>query len=386
MNLKHQQIYEIGTKLLEPLTLEETYRTVVAQGCLLLNAAYGSIYLWENGTLQRMYSTLPLKKQLTHQKLGFIAQVFTNQKILIVPIQRLKKTYPQLKIVGLKQIIIVPLIYKNQSLGVLSLRTFKSITTSPKNKAVLKHLGSLVTLGIRKAQLYNDARRALKTRDEFIASVSHELKTPITALYGYAQLIRRLQKSGKRVKPAWIEALLEEVFRLTQLVNSLLQTSNAKKGEIEYYFKKCSIRLLIQTAIQIFTKRFPNHEIEFCAHDLPLVDWVLGDEERLVQVFINILTNAAQNTPSEKPITVDLSEFDHYLTVTISDKGRGIPQRELSQVFSKYYKRDTARMEGFGLSLYLAKKVLLRHQGSIVVDSVENGGTDVTISVPQYRK
>lgn len=383
--MKIKQIYEIGTKLLEPLTLEETYKVIVEEAIRLLRAEYGAIYLSENLTLQRMFTTMPTNQQVTNRKMGYVAQAFKSKRIQIVPTRKMKDIYPQFVESGVKAIVMLPLTYKKESYGVLTLQLRRKPTFTKADKKLLSHFSSIVTLGLRKAQLYNETKSALKQRDEFISSAAHELRTPLTSLFGYAQMIQKVIGANQMTKVKWIESMLVQIFRLERLVDTLLFSQEMEQKKLKYFLRRKSIVDVTEEAIKIFGRRFPNQKLEFMKDGINKEDLALIDEEKFIEVLINIMTNAAQNSPKKEPIQVQLSSVDRMLEIRVVDRGKGIGEEDMPYIFSKFYKSRKVFSEGLGLSLYVAKNIIDNHYGNIQLSSKKNKGTSVVIQLPKYK-
>ena len=225
-------------------------------------------------------------------------------------------------------------------------------------------------------------------RKEFIADVSHELKTPITSIMGYADTLLE-GEYDKEVQQKFLGVIASEARRMAKLVTDLLTLSrydnNKNQLQKEQFdlgelVKKCQDNLEIE-----FKKK--NHEVNcFVTADVPLVYADKGDVERVV---LNILSNSVKYTPENGKISIYVGFVYNDAYIKILDNGIGIPEEDLSRIFERFYRVDKARtreMGGTGLGLSIAKDLLDKNGGSIDIKSIVGEGTEVVIKVPTKIK
>lgn len=225
-------------------------------------------------------------------------------------------------------------------------------------------------------------------RKEFIADVSHELKTPITSIMGYADTLLE-GEYDKEVQQKFLNVIATEARRMAKLVTDLLTLSrydnNKNKIQKEQFdlgelVKKCQDKL----AIEIKKK---EHEVNcFVTADVPLVYADKSDVERVV---LNILSNSIKYTPDAGKISIYVGFVYNDAYIKILDNGIGIPEEDLSKIFERFYRVDKARtreMGGTGLGLSIAKDLLDKNGGSIDIKSIVGEGTEVVIKVPTKVK
>ena len=221
-------------------------------------------------------------------------------------------------------------------------------------------------------------------RKEFIADVSHELKTPITSIMGYADTLLE-EEYDKETQSKFLSVIASEARRMAKLVTDLLTLSkndsnkNVIKSELfdlGELVKKCQDKL----AIEIKKK---NHEVKcFVTADVPLV---YANKDDIERVILNILTNSIKYTKDGGEIKIYVGFVYNDAYIKIYDNGIGIPEEELSRIFERFYRVDKARsreMGGTGLGLSIAKDLLDRNGGSIDIKSEIGKGTEVVIKVP----
>ena len=225
-------------------------------------------------------------------------------------------------------------------------------------------------------------------RKEFIADVSHELKTPITSIMGYADTLLE-GEYDREVQQKFLNVIASEARRMAKLVTDLLTLSrydnNKNQLQKEQFdlgelVKKCQDKL----AIEIKKK---GHEVNcFVTADVPPVYADKGDVERVV---LNILSNSIKYTPDNGKISIYVGFVYNDAYIKILDNGIGIPEEDLSKIFERFYRVDKARtreMGGTGLGLSIAKDLLDKNGGSIDIKSIVGEGTEVVIKVPTKVK
>ena len=219
---------------------------------------------------------------------------------------------------------------------------------------------------------------------EFVADVSHELKTPITSIMGYADTLLE-GDYDKETQEKFLNVIATEARRMAKLVTDLLTLSrydsNKKKTQKEPFdlgelVKKCQDKL----AIEIKKKK---HTVNcFVTADVPPV---LADKDDIERVVLNILTNSIKYTKDGGEIKIYVGFVYNDAYIKIFDNGIGIPEEDLSRIFERFYRVDKARtreMGGTGLGLSIAKEILDKNGGSIDIKSVVGQGTEVVIRIP----
>ncbi len=226
-----------------------------------------------------------------------------------------------------------------------------------------------------------------KMRKEFVADVSHELKTPITSIMGYSDTLLEGEYDEETQKE-FIGVIASEARRMARLVTDLLELSridsNKKKIQKESFdlgkmVKECQNKL----AIEIKKK---NHQVEnFVTAEVPLV---FADRDDIERVVLNIMTNSIKYTPDGGNIKIYVGFVYNDAYIKIIDNGIGIPENDLNRIFERFYRVDKARSReygGTGLGLSIAKEILDKNGGSIDIKSEVGKGTEVVIKVPTIK-
>jgi PAS domain S-box-containing protein len=228
-------------------------------------------------------------------------------------------------------------------------------------------------------------REAEEIKSTFISVISHELKTPVALIKGYAGTLRRPDADWdvETIRDS-MEVIEEESDRLTQLIDNLLDASRLQAGQMQLdkhpvHIDKMAARIVREFRTQ--TQRHTFH-LDF-APDFPAI---LADQERLRQVLSNLLSNAIKYSPEQGRITVSGRYDEQHVYVAVSDQGIGIPAGERDRIFDRFYRVESAlsrRTQGAGLGLYLAKSVIEAHRGRIWVSSSPGQGSTFVFSLPR---
>ncbi len=224
-------------------------------------------------------------------------------------------------------------------------------------------------------------------RKEFVADVSHELKTPITSIMGYSDTLLE-GEYDKETQERFLKVIATESRRMAKLVTDLLTLSRFDNNQILQEKTMFDLGTLVKQCqenleIQVSQK---NHKMEcFVTADVPPV---YADREGIERVVINILTNSIKYTPEGGSIKIYVGFVYNDAYIKVIDNGIGIPEDDLNRIFERFYRVDKARtrkMGGTGLGLSIAKEILDRNNGSIDIKSEEGKGTEVVIRIPTKK-
>jgi signal transduction histidine kinase len=226
-------------------------------------------------------------------------------------------------------------------------------------------------------------------KDRFLSIASHELKTPVTSIRGQAQLaIRRLARQ-KNVTPeiegmsTTLEKINEQTTRLTSLIDELLDVSSIRAGKIELHKRDCELVALCQDVIedqQLLSGRTITLDAE------PPVIHLLADNDRLMQVVANLITNAIKYSAQDKPIAVCVRQNETQARLEVQDSGKGISEHQLPHIFDTFYRTPDAQASskfGLGLGLAICKDIVERHGGRIWCESKIGKGSTFFVELPK---
>lgn len=380
------KVYKAGLKFLVPLTPEKTYSTIVQEAVKLVDGNGGIIMLLVEGALKPVYHLSPPQIGLLTnypRKNGLTYKAFRTRKAFV---GRPHEIHPDSVKAGIKSIIFIPLAYRNKSIGVLVIRSFQINYFTQDKLTILKLFGSIVSLAIRKMQLYEEVKKALEARDLFLSMAAHELRTPITTIIGYSQLLAGRLPKDQSAESKWVEELCLESDRLKDLINELLETSRIRTGnQFHYNFSECHVEKVLNRTISSFNLGHPDRRLHLVNTQKEGEDKIVGDFDKLFQVFSNLLDNAAKFSSTDKKIKVSLKDNASYLIIRIKDSGSGIHSKVLPKIFDSYYRGDKNEPEGMGIGLFLAKNIIARHHGSISIRSKVGKGTTVEVKLRKAK-
>jgi signal transduction histidine kinase len=239
------------------------------------------------------------------------------------------------------------------------------------------------TLGQAMAQvtLTRRAHESERLKSEFLASVTHELKSPLASIKGFANTLLRNRDMDIATREEFLQMTVSECDRLTQLVTSILDMSRIEAGSFALRMAPTDLSLLIEETCESMRLHFEDKKIDLQTSIPLLVPTIPADRDRLIQVFRNLLDNALKYTPSGGIVMVSMSPHDNDLLICMEDTGCGITTDDLPQVCDKFYRGQQAgaRIGGAGLGLAVAKEIIDRHGWTLSIDSPSEEGTRVTI-------
>lgn len=224
-------------------------------------------------------------------------------------------------------------------------------------------------------------------KDEFISMASHELKTPVTSLKGFAQVLqRRLQKQGDEQGLHYATRMDAQLNKLTKLVSDLLDVSRMQAGKLTFDIEPFELDALVLETVENVQVATPGHQL--------LVEGrtggcVLGDKDRLGQVFINLLTNAVKYSPQAEKVIVHLSRNSQEAGVSVQDFGIGIDAAHHQKIFERFYQvtePEEKTFPGLGMGLYISHEIVQRHQGRMWVESTKGEGSTFSVALPLLQE
>lgn len=235
-------------------------------------------------------------------------------------------------------------------------------------------------------QMAQQLAKQEETRQKFISDISHEFQTPLTAIQGFANILKE-EDLPKEQRQKYADIILFHSKRLSTLSKNMLQLTLLEREEVELEFTTFSIVEQLSRVISTQENQaiLKDIEIEF---EKPRKDiMVCGDEQRLEQVWINIISNAIKYTDNGGLITIRIKKTSREVEVSIEDTGHGMSKEVISHIFERFYREDKARsVEGNGLGLSIVKSIIDLHHGNIDVISQVDVGSTFIIKLPNERK
>jgi len=222
-------------------------------------------------------------------------------------------------------------------------------------------------------------------RKEFVANVSHELKTPITTIKSYAETLMDGDITDKELSSQFLSVIDNECDRMARIVKDLLQLSNLDYNKTKWKKESISIKELLKHACMKMNlaAKEKGHHIELNIEEN--IPDIVADKDGIEQVILNIISNSIKYTPENGRIDVIAKKQDKNVIITIKDNGIGIPDKDKERIFERFYRVDKARsreLGGTGLGLSIAKQIIEAHNGQIILRSKYKEGTEVDIILP----
>lgn len=230
-----------------------------------------------------------------------------------------------------------------------------------------------------------DRKRLEGVLRDFVANVSHEFKTPLTAILGSVETLLGGSLEDAPGSRDFLRIIRDHALRLGRLTDELLRLSQIEAGKLELSFHPVALAELIEGCVETVQLKSHRKQLTLQVHCPSALPPVLGDAGRLREVLQNLLDNAVQYTPPGGRITVRAHSADHQVSVAVSDTGPGIPPEEQERVFERFYRGDAARSReggGSGLGLAIARQLVEAHGGRMAVKSEVGRGSTFTFLLP----
>jgi two-component system sensor histidine kinase ResE len=226
-------------------------------------------------------------------------------------------------------------------------------------------------------------------RRDFVANVSHELRTPLTLIQGYAEALEEGLAVDEEARQEMVGIIREETNRLKRLVSDLLDLSKMQSGNLQLTLNSINLPSLLERATHPFRPLAREQKIQLKLQLGQQLPEIIGDEDRLAQVLINLLDNALRYTPEGGAIELGVAAKGKGVEIWVQDSGSGISPQEVPYIFERFFKVDKSRRRdsaGTGLGLAIAKSIIQAHGGTFRVESELGKGTGFFIGLNQTDK
>jgi len=235
--------------------------------------------------------------------------------------------------------------------------------------------------------VFADARRQLalaQQKTDFVSNVSHELKTPLTSIRMFAEMMQSGSADAEK-RPQYLRIIVAEAERLTRLINNVLDFARLERKQKHYDFHPLDLHAVL-------ARTWEGHELHLREqgfttrwHAAPPPYLVRGDEDALAQIFVNLLSNAEKYSSEEKEVEIHSYLTENSVHVSVLDRGSGVPAGEEAKIFEAFYRAHdslASGIQGSGLGLTLAQRLAKEHGGEITYQAREGGGSNVTLHLP----
>ena len=229
----------------------------------------------------------------------------------------------------------------------------------------------------------DDQKRALEQKDEFISVASHELKTPVTSVKAYAQILHaRFQKAEDKSSAELVVKMDRQLDKLTNLIGDLLDGTKIEAGKFLFHKESFEFNELTREISEQVQRTTEKHTIVLKLAENRSIS---GDRERVGQVITNLLTNAIKYSTEKTKIIVSTAHDENSITLQVRDWGLGIPKQKQAKIFERFYRVEGAKHDtfpGLGLGLYISSEIIKRQGGEIWLESSEGKGSTFSFSLP----
>jgi signal transduction histidine kinase len=239
------------------------------------------------------------------------------------------------------------------------------------------------------AQAFNEmgeqVRISQQAQRDFVANVSHELKTPLTSIQGFAQAILDGTADTRCALQQAAGVIYDEAARMNRMVIDLLDLARMDSGIADFKRAPLELNRLLQGVVEKFIPQARQAQVALRSDIQPLPGFI-GDEDRLVQVLTNLLDNALKHTPAGGEVVLRARPIADFVEISVADSGPGIPPEDLARIFERFYQIDKSRRggsaHGAGLGLAIAREIVQAHHGAISVQSVLDRGSQFVVKLP----
>ncbi len=350
-----------------------------------------------------LFERLPLPLP-DHVAGGYVMKTGQSQLIREISDQTLidaaqdKELIEALRQLGLKSAMFVPLSARGKTIGVLTMISEHAERLFSEEDLVLaQELGRRAAEAVHNARLYREsqgalvsANEAMRARDEFLAIVSHELKTPLTPILGWVSILQSLAQTVPALSDGTAQRALDVIERnvraQSQLINDLLDVSRIVTGKMRLEVRPVELHSVVESALESAQPAADAKGIEMRAQLDRRAGKINGDPDRLQQVMWNLLSNAIKFTPRGGLVEVILSRLDSSLQIEVRDTGQGIPTSFLPYVFDRFKQLDSTPTRphgGLGLGLSIVRHMVEMHGGTVRVESAGEGlGAAFVVRLP----
>ncbi len=229
----------------------------------------------------------------------------------------------------------------------------------------------------------DDQKKALEQKDEFLSIASHELKTPVTSLKGFTQILQmKFEKEGNVQAVDLLSKMDKQVNKLTSLIVNLLDVTKIENGQLAFSEVDFDFNILIKEIAEEMQLTTESHKI---VYDISHAIGVKGDRNRIGQVITNLISNAIKYSPDAHEIFLSTSMKNQHIKLCVKDFGIGIPDEKKSNIFNRFYRVSGDKentFPGLGLGLFISAEIIKRHNGKIYLESTEGKGSTFCFTLP----
>jgi PAS domain S-box-containing protein len=394
-------LLEAGTVLAQSLDMETTLRNIASLAVAEVSDYCMVDLLGEDGQLHRqeVLARDPERRELVRKAMAYsprlgssspVARVFETGLAEVSDIgpefldaaARNAEHRAVLEALGARSVLILPLKARGRTLGVMNLASREpGRMARPTVRMVAQGLADRAAIAIDTARLYQEARDAVRVREDVVAIVSHDLRNPLNAIsLSASSLIKREGLDARTAKAA--TRIYSAADRAHRLIRDLLDFTQARVGGIPVNPRPVVLGELARQVVEEIQSAYPERELTL---RLTAEGAVEGDPDRLAQVMANLLGNAVQHSPAETPVGVTVREQEDTVLFEVHNQGVPIPADQLPGLFEPFHRGREARAgagRSLGLGLFISQRIVVAHGGRIEARSQAGEGTTFTVCLP----
>lgn len=249
------------------------------------------------------------------------------------------------------------------------------------HEVIIESVATQAAIALENAKLYEEIKKLNDRKDEFIGLASHELKTPVTSLSGYLQIINR-RLPADDVNKGFIEKALVQINKLSDLISDLLDVSKIETGQLPFSFTGFDLLQLVHEVTEVMQYSTKTHRLVLTS-DLDKI-MVTADKQRIEQVIINLLSNAVKYSPGADLVNISVTIINNKALVSVKDFGLGISKEQQERIFTRFYRVEdlAANISGLGIGLFISKEIINRHKGRLWIESGQGKGSTFFFEIP----
>jgi signal transduction histidine kinase/DNA-binding response OmpR family regulator len=383
--LRIRTLYEVGKEITSSLHLGKTLNLVLERSQQLMGATEGALFLLEeNGSGLRCMDGSGVGEEAGAEEGLRRSLAGANERVLAgkQPVME-EITGPD---GAPRNCLVVPLLQEGVGIGTVAVLAPPGHTFSPGDQELLASLAAQASIAIHNARVYGKIRDLERMKSEFVAVVSHEVRTPLTSIKGTLELLAddkyfQVDQPQKQL----LQICQANADRLEVLINDILDFSKIESSRLSHNFTETAMASLVDNVMVSIAGLAGRKRISLTrevAEDLPPL---LADEMRLIQVLNNLLSNAIKFSPEGSEIHLTARRQDEGVLVSIRDQGIGIRQEDLPKLFTRFYQLNsssTREAGGTGLGLVISKGIIEEHEGRIWAESAPGVGSCFSFWLP----
>lgn len=382
---KYKSIFSISNDLASTMDINTILDRITHNAIDLLDAQVGSILLYDpvkerlffrSATNMQNYKEL---HQIIVPKESLAGWVAQNRQAMIIDDVHQDKRFSDLveKNVNYEtqNMCIAPMIVKDKLIGVLEVLNKKTGQFNEDDKDILTALGTQAAVAIENARLFHQS--------DTIADLVHELRTPLNAINTITYLLLRPEITSDQ-RSTFIATIQQETERLSELVTNFLDFSRLESGREQFTIESFDIIKLAEECLLIISPKAQDKQIGITmqnGHNGPF--FIQSDRNKLKQVLLNLLSNSIKYNKENGKVSICIDETEQCILIIVEDTGIGIAEKDIEELFHKYYRANDVHqsIQGTGLGLAICKRIVDQLNGTIFVESELNKGTKITISL-----